>query len=62
MKNLKLLNNKFIITIFTIFISISANLYAEEEAKDIWSLNNEGENQIKKDENNASSSEINILD
>ena len=62
MKNLKLLNNKFIITIFTIFISISANLYAEEEAKDIWSLNNEGENQIKKDENNVSSSEINTLD
>ena len=51
MKILKLLNNKFIITIFTICILISAKLYAEE-AKDIWSLNNEGKNQIKKDENN----------
>ncbi len=61
MKNLKLLNNKFIITIFTICILISAKLYAEE-AKDIWSLNNEGKNQIKKDENNIDSSEINVLD
>ena len=61
MKNLKLLNNKFIITIFTICILISAKLYADE-AKDIWSLNNEGKNQIKKDENNIDSSEINVLD
>ncbi len=61
MKNLKLLNNKFIITIFTICILISAKLYADE-AKDIWSLNNEEKNQIKKDENNIDSSEINVLD
>ena len=62
MKNLKLLSKKFIITIFTIFISVTGKLYAEEEAKDIWSLNNEGENQIKKDEINVGSSEIKILD
>ena len=36
MKNLKLLSKKFIITIFTIFISVTGKLYAEEEAKDIW--------------------------
>ena len=43
MKNLKLLNKNFIITIFTIFI-LSITKVSSEEASDIWSLNNETEN------------------
>ena len=61
MKNLKLLNKNFIITIFTIFI-LSITKVSSEEATDIWSLNNETENKNVKDNQSSTANEINILD
>ena len=61
MKNLKLLNKNFIITIFTIFI-LSITKVSSEEATDIWSLNNETENTNVKDNQSSTTSEINVLD
>ena len=61
MKNLKLLNKNFIITIFTIFI-LSITKVSSEEATDIWSLNNETENTNIKDNQSTTTSEINVLD
>ena len=61
MKNLKLLNKNFIITIFTIFI-LSITKVSSEEATDIWSLNNETENTNVKDNQSITTSEINVLD
>ena len=60
MKNLKLLNKNFIITIFTIFI-LSITKVSSEEATDIWSLNNETENINVKDNQSSTTSEINVL-
>ena len=61
MKNLKLLNKNFIITIFTIFILSITKAYSEE-ATDIWSLNNETENTNVKDNQSSTTNEINVLD
>jgi len=61
MKNLKLLNKNFIITIFTVFILSITKVYTEE-ATDIWSLDNETQNVTVKEDQSKTSNEINVLD